>query len=1156
MKRNMMRKNLFQSIRTSLGRYIAIVAIIALGAAIFVGLRVTKTDMVATGQKFTDEQNMFDLRLVSSYGWNRDQVEAVAALDGVVDAEGGFYLDVMVQVGRDEDDVVYRVHSIPETINTVVLEGGRMPESPNECLIDGFRADDSILGTTITVSAANDEDTLDTLQCETFTVVGYVASPLYMDMNRGTTSVGSGSISSYLYVPDGAFDANYYTEIYVTIPGDWDIYSDEYNAALDAAAEAIEPLLTPLAAERAEQVIQEAEDAYAEGMEEYLDGLAQFEEGKLEAEQELADAEAQLLDGEQQIADNELILTASGEQIESAWDTIAQSELSLLEARRTYLQGKADGLAQLAEARATLFENYKTVNENLLLVNSGLTQIDAGLIELEAGITQLEAGLTQIDSGLTQLDLLLSILEPSIQVAQSALDSAAALPGSDDETLAKLQAKLDELIAQRDEYQAQRAEAEAMQAEYSAMLDDLYVQKEEVEAQRTELESNKAMLEAAMATIETGFEELESSQLSMEQQLASAEAQLESGELQLEMARRELEIAEDQLQDGWAQLEEAKAELQDGWAEYEEGKAEAERELAEAQAELDDAAAQLADARETIDKMGEAQVYVLDRSTNVGYSSLDSNSDIVSGVSRVFPVFFLLVAALVCITTMTRMVDDERTQIGVLKALGYSSRAIINKYLFYAGSGAVVGCGLGVILGSVVFPMILWEAYGILMHISDRVELTFDWPLCLAVVAAYTAVMLLVTWTCCRRSLREEPAELMRPKPPAAGKNIFLERLPFWRYVSFLNKVAIRNIIRYRQRLAMMLVGIGGCTALLLTGFGLRDSITNLASYQFEEITVYDIQVYFDEGQSDEQQAAFRRKTDGYVEDVIFYHQQSVKLECNDQSREIYLMAADASLADFIDLHDGEDAVYMPGKGGAVLSVGIAEAMGVSVGDTVVLRDSDQRPLTVTVTGIYDNNVYNYAIVLPETVEEQWGETPSLQMALIHVDAEQDVHQAGADLTGLSGVMSVTINQDVESMVGSMMDALDLVVVTIVICAGALAVIVLYNLTNINITERIREIATIKVLGFNSGESAAYVFKENLALTAMGALLGLLGGKFLLSFVISQIKVDMVWIQPRIGFVSCLVSLILTMLAACFVAFIFYRKLEKINMAEALKSVE
>lgn len=1073
MKRNAMRRNLRQSIVKSFGRYTAIAAIIALGAGLFVGLLMAKTDMVATGQYFTDQQNMFDIRLVNSYGWTQEYVDKVQQLDGVAQAEGSIWMDLIARTGEDGEDCVYRFYSIPQEINQVALRSGRMPEADNECLADGFHWTEDMLGQTVTLSSDNEEDSLDSLRYQTFTIVGCVATPLYMDMNRGTTTIGSGSLENYYYIPQSAFDVDYFTEINLTIPGDYAIYSDQYNDALDDAVDAIEPEAERLAEERFADVKAEAEEAYDEGYQEYLDGVKEYEDGKAEAEQELSDAKQELDDAEQELKENRQKLIDGGREIEEGREQIEIARAQISAAKQELEEKKAEAEPEIAAAREKLDQQY--------------AQLKPSYDEAVANQPVLQG---QIDDLQAQI---------------------AALP-EDDPTLPQLQQQL-----------------AALQEQMTGIQGIL----------------------SAMEQIQAGYQALEN----QEQQLADAEAQLAAAEQEMWANETKLNDAYDALMVNWGRFHEGEEELAEGWEEYEDAKAEAEQELADAEAELKDAKEELDEARADIDAMDKADVYVLDRNSNVGYVNLDSSSDIVSGVSRVFPVFFLLVASLVCITTMTRMIEEERTQIGTLKALGYSNRSIIGKYLFYSGSGALLGCGIGIWAGSTIFPQIIWEAYCIMLYIQPKMVLTIDWPLCIAVVLMYTGVMLFVTWYVCRRTLEEEPAELIRPKAPSSGKKILLEYLPFWSKISFLDKVTIRNIFRYRQRLAMMLMGIGGCTALLLTGFGLRDSIVNVANYQFEEVTLYDMAVYFREENTPEQMADFSEAVQD-CEGSLLYHQSSVELDFGNKVKELYMISSGEELTDFIDLHSGNQPVSMPGIGEVVLSSGVAENMKIDVGDTVILRNGDLQTLELTVSGIYDNHVDNYAIVLPETIQQQWGALPEQQMAFVKVSPDQEVHIVSAAVSSLDNVMNVSVSEDLSQMVQGMMDALDLVVGVVVFCAGLLAIIVLYNLTNINITERIREIATIKVLGFNASETAAYVFKENMALTVIGSLLGLLFGRLLLLFVMSQIKIDFVWFKAIANPISYVWALSLTLLSAVVVDFIFYFKLEKINMAEALKSVE
>ena len=1156
MKRNAMRKNLRQSILKSLGRYLAIVAIIALGASMFVGLLMTKSDMVATGQKFMDEQNMFDLRLMNSYGWTQEHLDAVKEMPGLVDVEGIQYTDIIVRLNDSTDDLVYRFYTMPEKVNMFDLRGGRLPEAPDECLADGYHADDSILGTKITVSETNEEGTADGILYKTYTVVGYVASPLYMDMNRGTTSVGSGSLSNYILIPREGLDLDYYAEINVTIPGEYEVYSEEYNDAMEAAGDRLEPLLQPYADERLAEVKTEAIKSYREGKKEYEDGLKEFEEEKKKAEEELADAYQQLLDAEQEIADNEKLLADGEKQIAAAWSQIYQGEQELKEGKEQLETMKAMLLDPVASAESALREDYDKSMARISELDAQIAAIDAQIAEIEESISEDSARLDELESQISSINSQINSLNAQIRAAQGLRDALALMPTLNAEAIAQLDASIGNMQVQVAQLEAQLPALEEEKAQVEARLEEPHARIAELEEEKASLEAERSSYQQSVDSMQSTLDGLTATREEIEESFAESEAQLAEAEKQLADGRAQLYYQQRVLEEGKKALEEGKQELEQGWKDYEEGKLEFEEEIAKAEQELLDAKDQLDEALEIIVSMRDNEVIILDRNSNIGYNSLDSASDIVQGVSRVFPAFFLLVASLVCITTMTRMIDEERTQIGTLKALGYSNGAIISKYLIYAGSGAVIGCGLGVLVGSAAFPVILWQAYKIMLYITDDIVLQINWWLCGAVVGTYTAVMLLVTWYCCRKALKEVPAELIRPKSPDAGKKIFMEYLPFWHRISFLNKVTIRNIFRYRQRLAMMLVGIGGCTALLVTGFGLRDSIVNVVDYQFQDVTTYDMSVYFSEGQTPEQQEDFIKDVAYGSENTMFYHQSSMDLEFDGRTREIYLIAAGEGVTDFIDLHQDDTAIPVPGLNEVVISVGAAEGMGMEIGDVIQMRSADLKTLELTISGIYDNHVYNYAIINPDTITEQWGEPAEEQMAFVKVKEGQDVHQLSADITGMSGVMNVSISEDLADMVGNMMEALDLVVWVIVFCAGALAVIVLYNLTNINITERIREIATIKVLGFNAKETAMYVFKENLSLSAIGSLVGLGLGYLLLLFVMSQIRIDMVYFKALVMPLSYVVSIALTMLSACIVDFIFYFKLDKINMAEALKSVE
>lgn len=558
-------------------------------------------------------------------------------------------------------------------------------------------------------------------------------------------------------------------------------------------------------------------------------------------------------------------------------------------------------------------------------------------------------------------------------------------------------------------------------------------------------------------------------------------------------------------------------------------------------------------------RMPETETYVLDRSANAGYATFDSNAEIVSSIAKVFPVFFFLIAALVCMTTMTRMVVEQRTQLGVLKAIGYSNAQILAKYLFYSGSAGMIGAIAGFLGGTKLFPMVIWKAYGMMYDFSSDVEYVFDAKLALVSIAAALLCTAGVTWLSSARELRSVPAQLMRPKAPRPGKRIFLEKItPVWQRLGFLFKVSMRNIFRYKKRFLMMIIGIGGCTALLVAALGIDTTVAGIGDYQYREIDKFDYTVSFDRDMNKAGQKKFENRLEPGTK-VLFLDQENCTLSNDGDSRAAQLVTTDAkNIREFIDLHDGKEKLAYPKKGCVIVCRRFAEHYGAKKGSRVTLKKGAGE-MQVTVAGVCDNYINDYVYINEETYEEGLGETPEKSTALVKTAdgrSKSGIRSEAADLTDLPGVSGVTLNQDMKDQIGDMMNSLLAVVLVIIMCAGALAFIVLYDLTNINITERIREIATIRVLGFYQGETSSYVFRENFILTGLGALLGLPLGSWLLHFVVSRINVDNVFFRVRITAGDYLFAFVLTFLFAGIVAIVMSRRIRKISMTESLKSVE
>ena len=720
------------------------------------------------------------------------------------------------------------------------------------------------------------------------------------------------------------------------------------------------------------------------------------------------------------------------------------------------------------------------------------------------------------------------------------------------------QTELDEAQAELDDA---RAEADQELADGRRELDDA---RRELDEGWDEYEKGRAEAEAELTDALKELTDGEAAYSDGLQELSEGRAELAEGQQKLEDAQRELADAQRKLDDAKADLDrapgelaDARRELDEGWTEYNDGKSKADREFADAEAELTDAEREVADAYAELADLKQATTYVLTRQENTGYVNFDNDTSIVAAISVVFPAFFFLVAALVCMTTMTRMVDEQRTQIGVLKAMGYSNWQIMGKYLFYAGSAALLGSVLGYALGAVGLPWIIWEIYGMIYGFAPLKQVFLPELALLSFSAALLCAMG-STYLACRVELGRQAAELIRPKSPRAGKRVFLEYIgPVWRRLSFLHKVSVRNVLRYRSRLVMMVLGIGGCTALLCTGFGIRDSIAHVADDQFDEITLYDYAVTFQEGQTLSSAEAYLEASGWLPEEGLLVHSGSVDVQAPGGGKSVHLVVSSTdSLDGFLSLHSGETAIPYPGDGEVVVNTGLAEKLGLSVGDTVRLQEKSLGEMEATVSAIADNYVFNYAYVSAGTFQRQLGRTPEYNTLYVRAHPGADPYEEGALLLEDEGVGSVTVNEATRSQVDSMLSRLDYIVAVVVLCAAALAFIVLYNLTNINITERVREIATIKVLGFYQGEVAAYVFREIIILSALGSLAGLGMGKALHAFVMEQIQIDAMFFACRITPLSYLVAFVVTMLFTAVISLGMRPRLRKIDMAESLKSIE
>lgn len=1095
----------------------AIFAIIALGVGFFAGLKVTRQDMVAAVSGYLEEHSFYDLRLISTLGFEQEDVEALAAAEGAEAVEGTVSFDVIYQT-EDGSQAAIKLMQLPERINTVKLTAGRMPEKSNECVIDSELYGEGILGQTIYLPEDNEQDTLDCFTHTQYTIVGLVQSSLYIQYERGNTSLGSGRLAGFAYLPAEGFDVEYFTDIYVTLAGDYDLYSDAYSDFMEAETDRWKVLAEQTANRRYQSILGDAREELAEAR-------AEFEDKKSEGGQELAEAEEKLREAETELLDGEKALADAGTELADAERELADKSKELEDARITLAEKKQE----FEEAEAELKEGIAKWKENDDAVEAGKRQLSGAYQELNSQRTQLEEqenGLkkqeTQLQQAETQLTEVIRVLESTGQdasVQKAELAAVQAGLGAVKAGLAQLQGGYSQL---------QSAEAQLAEAEYEISQGD---------RQLSDLWWN---------TLVPAGEELEEGR----QELADAEEEIRDGEQKIADARQELADAGKTLEEKKQELADAQAKYRDGQKEYEDASQEFKEKIADAEAELADAEEELAD-------LEEPETYVLGRETNVGYVCFENDSGIVDGIANIFPVFFFLVAALVCITTMNRMVEEQRTQIGVLKALGYGEGVIMSKYIIYSGFAAVAGCVFGFAAGTWAFPKIIWFAYGI-MYIDMALPYIFSWKLALLSMAVSLICSVGTTWFSCRVELSEAAAELMRPKAPKAGKRIFLEYLPLWKHLSFLRKVSLRNIFRYKKRLFMMIIGIGGCTALLVTGFGIKDSISDIAERQFEEIQIYDIGVDLKDEADQNMEEAFLGLAESGLKEYIGIMEKNMDLVAKGAVKSVYLVAGNPDrMGSFVNLHTEEGkTIPYPGLGEAVVSKKMAEDYGIRPGNEITLRDENMQSITLTVSGILENYLYNYVYISEETWESQTGEEPERKKVYLNLYEDSDAHALSAAVMQLEGISNVTVNADISQRVTNMMGSLDIIVLAVIFSAAGLAFVVLYNLTNINITERIREIATVKVLGFYKRETASYVFRENILLTVFGMLFGFVLGHFLHMFVMNEIKVDLVAFRIHVRPFSYFASGFLTLLFTWLVNRFMSRKLEGISMTESLKSVD
>lgn len=1216
--KNAMQKDFWREIGHTRSRFFSIMILVALSVAFLSGLKATAPDMKHTGDDYLDSLHLADIQVLSTLGLTDEDIAALRAQDKIEDTEGEYVIDAFAS--SDSLDAVVKVLSLTDRgISDVLLREGRMPERADECVVEENMLSLMSISVGDTITLTPGDDLSDALAQDTYTVVGTVRSPVYLAVERGTSTLGSGTVKAYLYLPREAFTLDYYTAAYVRVSdaAEMTAFYDEYDDYIDDVIDSLEDFSEQRAILRHDELVDEATEKLDDAQKELDDAKADADKELGDARKELADARRKLDDGWKEYDDGKQELADSRVKLDDAKAELEDGE-----------QEYADGVKKYDQAVRDYEKGQKDYADGVKDYEKGAQQLADGADELEAGKEKLDEGQKQLDAlgntvagalqndpnyaGVTggtiidelgrgdentaaatdaALDKMRAQLEGGIAQAQQGLAKIDEGIEQCDEGLAKIDATLEQL-PDSEEVAAQRAALEQQRAKTAAQRSALVQQRGEVSAQLSELQSQLA----ALSTVSSGSIAANKQQLdqgradyeSGKQQLSAGYRDLRDGKKELDKAKKELGEAPQKLADARKELADARKELDDGWKEYYDGEekyADGEKELADAYRELTDgekdyreglreyedgkaeadekiadAEEKIADARRKVADIESCEWYLFSRSYNPGYTGYGQDAERMANLASVFPVIFFLVAALVCLTTMTRMVEEQRVQIGSLKAMGYSGLAISRKYLLYGLLPSLTGGVFGLVIGYILFPKMIFTAYQIMYQMSNIELRAYGGISAYSLLAAVACTTLATLWACLA-TLRETPASLMRPRTPKAGKRVFLEYIkPLWRKMSFTHKVTARNLFRYQKRFWMTVIGIGGCTALIIAGFGMRSSLLFTMSRQYDDLFHYSAQVTLSSNVLPEERQAVEDflAGDSRVVNDVPCTASSATVITSSYSTTAYVEVMEAGeigkVIDLLDCKTGEPITME--DTGVYIDQKLSELLKVSVGDTFFL-DGDARG-DVTVAGIYEHYTGHFIYMTPSYYEQTLhaDSEPNAYLMNFTSDDTDTCNAIFEKLLSMNGVVTTSRMRDTQDTYMHSMERVDFVVVIIILAAAALAMVVLFNLSNINITERQRELATIKLLGFYDKEVSAYVYRENIVLTVFGILMGCFMGHWLHIYLVRSTEIDLMMFGRQTAPSAYVYAAILTMLFSVLVNVLAHFKMKKIDMVESLKSAE
>lgn len=1073
-------KDIFREIKISLGRFLSILCIVAIGVAFFAGIKASAPDMKNSADTYFDKYNVQDIQVYSTIGLTKKDVAAIKKIKGVKSVQPSFSMDTLSQI--DSTQMVIKVisYGIDQKMNKIRVVEGRMPERENECLVEASSATNKLYGTfhigdTIKLQSGTDEVLSKSLKHTKYKIVGTCYNPNYLSYEKGSSNIGSGTVNSFIYIQNTNVLKDYYTEVDVCVKGakDLDCYSDEYFDVVDPVLKKIKKISNKQIDARIQSYQSELDEKKQEANDKFKDAENQFN-----------DAQNKIDSGLSEIQSNELKLQNSKDQINQGWNEY-YANLQLL-----------DNIPTLQNAIAQIEESEKK------------------LPELLSQKEQVENGLQQINAE-GDLNTKRTLIQNAIDFIDIALKKLENYPDSSDAETIRI--KLNE-------------KKELLQGQLS-LIDQAI--------------AKKAELEAILPQIQSGIEQIQAG--------VAKKAELQSQLNQLLNAKNELNNAYVSLINGQAQYEDGISKIEDAKNELNKSIEQLTLSKAEFNIQKHDALRELSDAQLEIDKM-EGKWIVLDRNSHYSYRDYGACADRMDGIAKVFPVFFFLVAALVCMTTMTRMVDEQRNEMGTLKALGYSKLQIASKYIIYALIASILGSILGCSLGMYLFPTVIFNAWNTLYNI-DQIKFLFQPGLILLASGSVTGITLLATLYSIYSELIEMPSQLMRPKAAKAGKKILLERISFiWKRLSFLQKVTARNIFRYKKRFFMTIIGIAGCSALLVAGFGINDSISDIVNQQYNVIYHYDATVSAKTSEITSQIKSLKGVKDVYEEDHLAV---TTKIENKAISTTVHIISNDKKFKDFCTLFNGNKEFDLDDSS-VLISQKMATKLNKKAGDTIKIKDANNKVIKAKIKGVFTNYVGHH-IYASESLYKSWNtsaKTTHIYLIKSKKTTKKFERNLGNKIMNIDGVQSVTFYSSLQKNFKDMIKSISYIVVVLVISAACLAFVVLYNLSNVNISERKREIATIKVLGFTRKEVDAYINRETILLTILGSLIGLGIGIGLHHLIMNLAEMDDIMFGRTINSISYVISFVMTIGFNAIINLCMHKKLNNIQMVESLKAVE